>query len=309
MLAQQQPAPALAAASESRPRSTGPGAAVPRRRRTLGRALRGTGFWVLVVLIVTWSLAPFGWQVVSSLQLDRDLTARTPSWFPDPLVLDHYVNIFVERRFQEYIVSSLVITLAATVVALLFSTLCAFALTRFPVPAKGAVMALILAISMFPQIAIVTPLYLVMNSLGLLDTYRGLSGVYIGLSVPLMVFVLYGHFRAIPREVDEAAAIDGAGRMRTLRSILVPVAAPGIVTAALLGFIANWNEFMLALSFTTTPEHQTIPVGIANFSEQFLVPWGDMSAASVVVTVPLVVLVVVFQRRIVDGISSGAVKE
>lgn len=287
--------------------------AVARRRPPLGvatrTAIRRALFWLLVAFIAVWSVAPFLWQVNSSLQLDRDLTARPPNWIPNPLVLDHYANLFGERGFQQYIVNSAIITLSATLFALILAMLCAYALTRLPVPGKGVVLALILAISMFPQIAIVTPLYLVLNSLHLLDTYSGLSGSYIGLSIPLMVFILYSHFRAVPPEVDEAAAIDGAGRLRTLISIIVPMAAPGIVTAALLGFIACWNEFMLALSFTTTSAHQTIPVGIANFSEQFFIPWGDMSAASVVVTIPLVILVVVFQRRIVDGIASGAVKE
>jgi ABC-type glycerol-3-phosphate transport system permease component len=175
-------------------------------------------------------------------------------------------------------------------------------------PGKGIVMSLVLAVSMFPQISIVTPLYQVLNQLHLLDTYRGLSGVYIGLALPLMVYVLWGHFRAIPIEIDEAAKIDGAGTLRTLWSVIIPVSLPGVVPAALLGFIASWNELLLALSFTTSPAHQTIPVGIANFTALYSIPWGDMAAASVVVTVPLVLLVLIFQKRIVEGVTAGSVK-
>lgn len=294
--------------------TTGGSARRPVQRRrplrvTVHRTAQRVLFWLLVAFVALWSVAPFLWQMNSSFQEDRDLTSRPPNFFPNPLVLDHYKNLFGERGFQQYIANSAIVTVSATFVALILAVLCAYALTRLPVPGKGVVLSIILAISMFPQIAIVTPLYLILNSLHLLDTYAGLSGAYIGLSIPLMVFILYSHFRAIPHEMDEAAAIDGAGRLRTLSSIIVPMAAPGIVTAALLGFIASWNEFMLALSFTTTSAHQTIPVGIANFSEQFFIPWGDMSAASVIVTIPLVVLVVLFQRRIVDGITAGAMKE
>lgn len=277
------------------------------RRRAFHLA-KSAAFGLACFLISLWSVGPFLWQLSSSLQPDRALAAATPTFLPLPPTFDHFINIFAERGFHAYIVNSAIITVAATAVALAFATICAFALTRFRIPGRGAVLALVLAISMFPQISIVTPLYQLLGDLGLLDTYEGLTATYIGLALPLMIFVLYGHLRAIPAEIDEAAALDGANRIRTLWSILVPMAAPGIVTATLLGFIANWNEFMLALSFTTTAAHQTIPVGIANFAEQFFIPWGDMAAASVVVTLPLVVLVVIFQRRIVDGISAGAVK-
>jgi ABC-type glycerol-3-phosphate transport system permease component len=273
------------------------------------RRVRRTGLWVAVVLIVVWSVFPFLWQVNASLQADRDLVRSTPKWLPLPGTLVHYRNVFAVKHFQQYILNSVIVAVAATVVAMLLAALCAYALARLPVPGKGLVLGIILGISMFPQIAIVTPLYLVLRKLFLLDTYPGLSGVYIGLALPLMVWVMWGHFRSIPRELDEAAKIDGAGPLRALRSVIIPMALPGVVTAGLLGFIASWNEFMLALSFTSSPQHQTIPVGIANFTDLYFVPWGDIAAASVVVTVPLVLLVLLFQRRIVAGLTAGAVKE
>lgn len=280
-----------------------------KRRPAPGKAVRRGLFWALTLLIVVWSLAPFLWQLSSSLQPDRALTAPTPTWLPLDATLDHYVAIFVDRSFQDYILNSAIVALSATVLGLVLAAAAAFALARLPFAGKGLVLAVILGMSMFPQISIVTPLYLLLNELRLLDTYAGLSGAYIGLSLPLMVYVLYGHFRAIPKEIDEAAMIDGASVLRTLRSVIVPMAVPGMVTAFLLGFITNWNEFMLALAFTTTPDHQTIPVGIANFTTLYFVPWGDMAAASVVVTLPLVVLVMIFQRRIIAGLTAGAVKE
>jgi multiple sugar transport system permease protein len=267
------------------------------------------GLWVAVVLIVLWSVFPFLWQANASLQPDKNLTRSTPKWLPLPGTLVHYHNVFVVKHFQQYIVNSVIVAISATLIALVLAALCAYALARLPVPGKGPVLGIILAISMFPQIAIVTPLYQVLRTFFLLDSYRGLSGVYIGLALPLMVWVMWGHFRSIPKELDKAAKIDGAGPVRVLRSVMIPMALPGVVTAGLLGFIASWNELMLALAFTSSPAHQTVPVAIANFTELYFVPWGDIAAASVVVTVPLVVIVLVFQRRIVAGLTAGAVKE
>ncbi|MDX6392403.1 MAG: trehalose/maltose transport system permease protein, partial [Streptosporangiaceae bacterium] len=249
------------------------------------------------------------WEMITSFEPDRDLSQFAPHWLPVPGgTLQHYRNVFVAKNFGPYIVNSVIVDVSATAVALVFAGLAAYSIARLPLPGKGVVLGLVLAVSMFPQISIVTPLYEIMTKLHLLDTYQGLSGVYIGLSLPLMVYILWGHFRAIPREIDEAAKIDGAGPLRTLWSVIIPVALPGVVPAALLGFIASWNELLLALSFTTSPAHQTIPVGIANFTGLYSIPWGDIAAASVVVTLPLVVLVLIFQKRIVEGVTAGAVK-
>jgi multiple sugar transport system permease protein len=271
--------------------------------------LRRAGFWLAVAAIVVWSLGPFLWQVVASLQPDRELLRSTPKFLPLPPTGDHYSNAFEVKQFHRYIINSVIVVGATTVLSLIIASCAAYGLARFKVPGRMAILGVILGISMFPQIALVAPLYLVMSDLALLDTYRGLIGVYTSFGLPLMVWVLFGHFRQIPRELDEAAKIDGAGPLRTLVSVIAPMAMPGVVTAALLGFIAAWNEFMFALAFTTSIDRQTIPVGIANFTELYYIPWGDVAAASVVVTVPLVILVLVFQRRIVAGLTQGAVKE
>jgi multiple sugar transport system permease protein len=278
-------------------------------QRTRAWILRRTGFWLAVAAIVIWSLGPFLWQVVASLQPDRELLRSTPKFLPVPPTGDHFSNAFEVKHFHRYIINSVIVVSATTVLSLIIASCAAYGLARFKVPGRMAILGVILAISMFPQIALVAPLYLVMGNLALLDTYQGLIGVYTSFGLPLMVWVLFGHFRQIPRELDEAAKIDGAGTLRILRSVIAPMAMPGVVTAALLGFIAAWNEFMFALAFTTSIDHQTIPVGIANFTELYYIPWGDVAAASVIVTVPLVILVLVFQRRIVAGLTQGAVKE
>jgi multiple sugar transport system permease protein len=281
---------------------------LPRPRRRSHYVRRGL-FWFAVVLIVVWSTGPFFWQMNASFQPDRNLVAPSPDWFPFPGgTLQHYVNVFEVKGFARYILNSVIVAGSATVTGMVIAATGAYALARLRLPGKGAVLALILGISMFPQIALVAPLYIIQNRLGLLNTYEGLSTAYIGLSLPLMVYIMYGYFRGIPKEMEEAARMDGAGVLRTIWSVIMPLALPGVVTAGLLAFMINWQELMLALAFTATPDRQTIPVGIANFTGLFFVPWGDMAAASVAVTIPLVVLVLVFQRRIIAGVTAGAVK-
>jgi multiple sugar transport system permease protein/trehalose/maltose transport system permease protein len=260
-------------------------------------------------LIVIWSLGPFLWQISTSFQLDRALVSPTPSLLPAPPTFDHYLNIFVAKSFQLYIVNSLIVAGTTTLLCLVLGSLAAFALARLKVRARFGMLGAILSVSMFPQIAIVGPLYLIADSLNLLDTYVVLVLIYLALGLPLVIWVLFGYFDTVPREIDDAAKIDGAGPLRLLASIILPMSLPGLVTTGLLAFIAAWNEFMFALSFTSNIGHQTIPVGIANFSNLYYVPWGDIAAASIVVTVPLVGLVLLFQRHIVEGLTQGAVKE
>jgi multiple sugar transport system permease protein len=217
--------------------------------------------------------------------------------------------VFEVKQFQKYIFNSVIVVGCTTVLAVAIGSLCAYGLARFNVRRPMGVLGLILAVSMFPQIALVAPLYLTMRSLDLLNTYQGLIFIYVSFGLPLIVWVMYGYFRALPRSLDEAAKLDGAGPIRILWSILLPISAPGLVTTGLLAFIAAWNELMFALAFTSDIEHQTIPVGIANFTDLYFIPWGDVAAASVVVTVPLVALVLAFQRRIVAGLTAGAVKD
>jgi ABC-type glycerol-3-phosphate transport system permease component len=272
-------------------------------------ALRPVALHGGALLILLWSVAPFIWQISTAFQEDRALMDPTPSLIPHPLTFAHFVNIFTVKSFQSYILNSAIVSLCATLLCLVLGALAAFALSRLKVRGRFGVLAAILSVSMFPQIAIVGPLYLIAADLGLLDTYIILVIIYLALGLPLVIWVLFGYFDTVPREIDEAARIDGAGPIRLLLQILVPMSLPGLVTTGLLAFIAAWNEFMFALAFTSDIRHQTIPVGIANFTNLYYVPWGDIAAASVVVTIPLVLLVLFFQRHIIQGLTQGAVKE
>jgi multiple sugar transport system permease protein len=279
------------------------------RRKPLAFSLRKLAFRVAAALIVIWSSAPFLWQVSTAFQSDSKLMAATPSLLPDPITLEHFYNIFVVKKFHLYLINSAIIAGSTTAICLVLAALAAFALARLRVRNRFGLLGLILSVSMFPQIAIVAPLYLTASQLGLLNTYFSLIVVYVALGLPLTIWVLFGYFSTIPKEIDEAANMDGAGPFRTLFSVTLPMSLPGVVTTGLITFIAAWNEFMFALAFTTDIKVQTVPVGIANFQILYYVPWGDLAAASVVVTVPLVAIVLVFQRHIIAGLTQGAIKE
>jgi ABC-type glycerol-3-phosphate transport system permease component len=187
-------------------------------------------------------------------------------------------------------------------------SLCAYALARLRFRGKAVLLGVILAVSMFPQIAIVSPLFLLLRSVRLIDTYPGLVLPYLTFAMPLAVWLLVGYFRQLPAELEEAAMVDGASRLRAFREVIIPLALPGLAATAILTFVYSWNEFLFALSFTLGPERQTVPVAIALFRGQYQVPWGQVLAAAIVATAPVAVLVLAFQRRIVQGLTAGAVK-
>ena len=261
-----------------------------------------------VAAILAWSAGPFLWQLSTSFQDDKALTAATPSFWPSPGTWEHYYNVFAAKHFQFYVLNSVVVAGLTTLFCLAIGALAAFSLSRLRIRHRFGILIAILSVSMFPQIALVGPLYLLASALGLLDTYASLVIAYVSLGLPLVTWVLFGYFETFPRELDEAARMDGIGPIGLLVRIILPLSAPALVTVGLLAFIAAWNEFMFALAFTSTIDHQTIPVGIANFTDLYYVPWGDIAAASVVVTIPLIALVLVFQRHIVEGLTQGAVK-
>ena len=265
--------------------------------------------YIGALLVLVWSAGPFLWQLSTSLQDDRSLMADTPSIWPSPLTIEHYGNVFFVKHFQIYVLNSLIVAGFTTLFCLVIGALAAFSLSRLDVKGRFGILGLILSVSMFPQIAIVGPLYLTASDFGFLDTYSGLVITYVALGLPLVTWVLFGYFDTLPREIDEAARMDGVGPIGLLLRIILPMSLPSLVTTGLLAFIAAWNEFMFALAFTSNIDHQTIPVGIANFTNMFYVPWGDIAAASVVVTVPLIALVLFFQRHIIEGLTQGAVKE
>ena len=264
------------------------------------------GTAALIVLVVA-SAFPFYWAIVSSFTPEARLF-EAPSLVPRTLVLEHYRALFTERDFWIPIRNSLVVAGCTTLFCVSLGGLCAYALARLRFRGKAPLLGLILAVSVFPQISIVSPLYLVLRSLHLINTFPGLILPYLTFAMPLTVWLLVGFFRQLPGELEEAAMVDGASRLRALWEIILPLALPGLATTAILTFVYSWNEFLFALSFTLGPERQTVPVAIALFRGQYQVPWGQILAAAVVATAPVALLVLAFQRRIVQGLTAGAVK-
>ena len=265
-------------------------------------------FYLVVVVIVLYCIVPFAWQVLTSFKFDRDIS-KIPPLIPHTLTLNHYRNVFGFNNFGLYVRNSIVVSMATTLISLLFSSFAAYALARMRFRGKSTILGFTLASSMFPQIAIVSSLYLFFRYLKLINTFFPMIISYLIFTLPLSIWILTSFFRTIPESVEEAASIDGCSRLQTYFRILLPLAVPGIFTCAILVFIMAWNEFLFALTFTTTPASQTIPVGIAFFPQMYFVPWGDLAAATIIVTIPLIVLVFVFQRKIIYGLTAGAVKE
>jgi len=262
---------------------------------------------VAVLMLVLATAFPFYWAIVSSFTPESQLY-RSPSLVPTSLVLDHYRALFAERAFWVPIRNSLIVAGTTTAFCVTVGALCAYALARLRFRGKVFLLGLILAVSMFPQISVVSPLFLLLRALHLINTYPGLVLPYLTFAMPLTVWLLVGIFRQLPAELEEAAMVDGASRLRTFREVVVPLALPGLATTAILTFVYSWNEFLFALSFTLGPERQTVPVAIALLRGQYQVPWGQILAGSIIATTPVALLVLAFQRRIVQGLTAGAVK-
>jgi ABC-type glycerol-3-phosphate transport system permease component len=250
---------------------------------------------------------PLYWTLLSSLLPEARIFAP-PSLLPGGLTLEHYRALFGERGFLVPIKNSLVVAGATTLLCVSLGTVCAYALARLRFSGKSLVLAFVLAVAMFPQIAIVSPLYLMLRALRLIDTYPGLVLPYLTFTMPLTVWLLVGYFRQLPPDIEEAALVDGASRVRVLTAVVLPLAIPGVATTAILTFLYSWNEFLFALSFTVGPDHQTVPVALALFRGRYQVPWGQVLAASMVASLPVAALVLALQRRIVSGLTAGAVK-
>ncbi|MGU3292255.1 carbohydrate ABC transporter permease [Williamsia sp. M5A3_1d] len=266
------------------------------------------GWSVINLLVVLYALVPVLWIVSLSLKPPGQVTDG--NFIPKSFTFENYKGIFDTSTFTSALINSIGIGLITTVLAVLLGTLAAYAVARLDFPGKKVFVGAALLIAMFPQISLVTPLFDIERKLGLFDTWPGLILPYITFALPLAVYTLSAFFREIPWELEKAAKMDGATPAQAFRKVIAPLAAPGIVTAAILVFIFAWNDLLLAISLTSTERSITAPVAIQGFtgSSQFEEPTGSIAAAAVVITIPIIIFVLFFQRRIVAGLTSGAVK-
>jgi multiple sugar transport system permease protein len=264
--------------------------------------------WVVVAAIVVFCLTPFYWLVNVSLKTGPDLSGS--AIIPPHPTLDNYQSVFQNDDFVRALGNSAIVSLTTTVLALIVGSFCAYALARLRFRGKFLLLAAVLAITTFPPIAIAAPIFKLWTDIGLFNTIPGLIIPYLTFALPLAIYILVSFFKEIPKDLEEAALVDGATRFQAFRKVVIPLAAPGLATAGILTFIFAWNEFLLAVTLTSTVRARTVPAEIAFFtgSTEFEEPLGTISAASVVISIPLIFLVLFFQKRIVAGLTAGAVK-
>jgi multiple sugar transport system permease protein len=268
------------------------------------------GTWIGFVLILVWCLLPVVWIISLSFKSVDETAGGSPQFLPKDPTLDNYRDILSNGDFLAALRNSFGIALIATFLAVVFATLAAYAIARLEFKGKRLVLSLALAIAMFPVVSLVGPLFDMWRTFGLFNTWPGLIIPYMSFTLPLAIWTLSAFFREIPWEMEQAAQVDGATSWQAFRKVIVPLAAPGVFTAAILTFFFAWNEFVLAISLTSTTGSRTVPAQLSYFvgPDPFNPPYGQLATASVVVTVPIIIIVLLFQRKIVAGLTSGAVK-
>jgi len=272
------------------------------------RILGQVGLYLLVALIILYAVFPFYYAIVSSLKPPAQLFRL--EYFPTAASWDNYVSVFREQPFARNILNSLLVSVSVVALSLLLGVTAAYALGRVQFRGRGTLLLVILGVSMFPQVAVLSGMFELVRWLGLYNNLLSLTLSYMIFTIPFTVWVLTTFMRGLPKELEEAAVMDGANPWTIITRVFMPLLWPALVTTGLLAFIAAWNEFLFALTFTLTNTQRTVPVAIALItgSSQHELPWGNIMAASVIVTVPVVLLVLLFQRRIVSGLTAGAVK-
>jgi multiple sugar transport system permease protein len=271
-----------------------------------------SGRWWTVwgILILVWALFPLLWMLSLSFKDPNTFRSAAPTFFPQQWVWTNYETVFSDSLFTSALRNSIGIAILATAISVVVAMFAAYAIARLEFPGKKLLLSIALAIAMFPQAALVGPLFNMWRNLGIYDTWIGLIIPYLTFALPLSIWTMSAFFRQIPWEMEKAAQVDGATGWQAFRKVIVPLAAPGVFTTAILTFFFCWNEFLLAISLTSTDRARTVPAALSFFTgaSQFQSPITSIMAASVVVTIPVVIIVLVFQRRIVAGLTAGAVK-
>jgi multiple sugar transport system permease protein len=270
----------------------------------------GTWWTIWGLLILVWAVFPLLWMVSLSFKDPATFRSATPTFFPQEWVWTNYKTVFSDSLFTSALRNSVGVALIATLLSVVVAMFASYAIARLEFPGKKLLLSMALAIAMFPQAALVGPLFNMWRNLGIYDTWIGLIIPYLTFALPLSIWTMSAFFRQIPWEMEQAAQVDGATAWQAFRKVIVPLAAPGVFTTAILTFFFCWNEFLLAISLTSTDKARTVPAALSFFTgaSQFQSPVTSIMAASVVVTIPVVILVLAFQRRIVAGLTSGAVK-
>ena len=275
-----------------------------RRRLRVGRVVVPVSATVLVLVC----LFPFAWMALSSIKLLSELYTIPPRWWPENPTLDNYRKVLFASSIPRYFLNSVVISVGATVLALMLAIFASYGFARFEFRGKSFWQSFVLVGQLLPTAAIIVPLFITLRVLGLINTWLGMILVYMIITLPLSVWMLTSYFKAIPAALEEAALIDGASRLDILFRITLPLSLPGISAVFIYAFITTWNEFIFALCFATDSSVKTLPIGLAEFSTEFNTDWGAVMAASMVMTVPIALLFILFQKLFISGLTAGATK-
>lgn len=286
--------------------------AAARRRKRASKITLRVLFWILVVFILVYTLFPFYWAALASVRSNAETASVPTRYWPETFTWEHWRYVFNNDDFLKALRNSIIVSFSTVIVALVIGSFAAYAIGRMHFRGRAPITYTILAMTMFPAIAILGSLWQMIRFFHLYNSIQALVATYLTFTLPFTVWVLANFFRAMPRELEESALVDGSTPFQAFYKILLPLALPGLVTTGLLAFIAAWNEFLFALTFTSASNYsaRTVQPAIASFSgnTQYDEPWGSIMAASVLVTVPLVALVLIFQRKILGGLTAGAVK-
>jgi len=267
------------------------------------------GRYIAVAVVLFIALAPLYWTVATSVKSGIELNVSPPTLFPHSFSLENFITDLSLSTFTRDLLNSTIIAVVTTFLALILGILCAYAIARMKFVGKSVVLAITLSVQMIPLIAMVGPLYSTFTStIPVYNTYAALIIPDLVLTLPITVWFMTSFFRDLPPDLEESARVDGASRLRALWEVIVPLTAPGVFAAAILSFIGVWNDFLFGLTLTTDENAQPITVGVSRFAGEHTIPWGEIAAAAVIVTIPLTIVVLILQKRIVSGLTAGAVK-
>jgi len=279
---------------------------VKSRRR--GRGAEEILFWALIILVVFVACFPALWLLITSFKSPAELSRIPITYLPEKWTIVNYIDLFTVNPFSRFMLNSIVVTVLSTVVNVLVSLMASYALARLDLPGKRLILGFILVFAMLPAMAFIVPIYDVIRKLGWLNTYQGLMGPYVTFQLPLSIMILTSFFEQVPKDLEEAAMIDGASPFQSMFKVIVPLAAPGLVSAGILVAIMTWNDFLIAMTLTTKVSMRTLPVGIVLYPGEFAFPWGTIAAASTLAVFPITIFILFAQRWIVRGLTAGALK-
>jgi multiple sugar transport system permease protein len=265
--------------------------------------------YAILIFFVALVVFPLLWIISTAFKSQKALFDLPPQIIPKHPTLEAVRQVWIDHPFLLYFKNSIIVVTLSTLISVIFSTLAGYGISRFKFHGRGAFMAFLLGSQLFPSIMLLIPFYKIYMSLHLINTYAALVITYVSFTIPFCTWIMRGYFNGISKDLDQSAAIDGAGRTRVFRSVILPIAWPGVAATTIYSFIAGWNEYMFALVLTNTEEMKTVPVGLGQMSSEYRIDWSQMMAASLFAIIPLLIIFIFLNRYFVSGLSAGAVKE